>query len=476
MDQLRLATSLFAALDAGGVTYTQWKSSEHLAAALRGETDLDLLVDPDDRGPFIAVIDGLGFVAMVAAPQRRIPGTESFLGFDEETGALLHLDVQYRLVVGERLLKNHHLPVEDWLLAGDRRQDGVRVPAPERELTMLYVRAMLKTTNRQMLRSRVRGGTPLPDRVLVEARWLVERTEPTTLAAAVTESGLDIDPDEVVDFRRRVGNDELDWRYVSQRRSGLRRRLRSRERVGFLRAALFRLSVGTRSSSLGRRLGMSIPPRRLGPPAPVIAAIGADGSGKSRLTADLSDWLGRKLDVRHVYFGQPKRGLTWKLLNKPGSTARRRGTEPGKLARWSESAKWVWLARRRASLASRARADAANGVVVVAERYPLPDFESMEAPMDGPRLQGTGSPWATMESAAYRSIPPPDLTLVLDADIEVLRSRKIDLGMAEHQAKVAAVKDLPATPSRLVIDAGPPYERVLLEAKTAAWKAIRETH
>ena len=49
-----------------------------------------------------------------------MPGMESFLGFDPTTGTLLHLDVHYRLVLGEQLIKNHHLPVEDWLLAGSR--------------------------------------------------------------------------------------------------------------------------------------------------------------------------------------------------------------------------------------------------------------------------------------------------------------------------------------------------------------------
>jgi hypothetical protein len=201
--------------------------------------------------------------------------------------------------------------------------------------------------------------------------------------------------------------------------------------------------------------------------------VGADGSGKSRLTHDLRDWLAWKLDVRHVYFGQPKGGLTWRLLSKPGSMARAKGGGSGPLARWTESRKWLWLARRRRRWAQGGRADAAAGVVVIAERYPLPEFESMSAPMDGPRLIGTSSSLERRELAAYRAIPAPDLTLILAADLDVLRARKIDLGVEEHTAKVEAVAGLTEQPGRKLIDAGPPYERVLLEAKIAVWEAIR---
>ena len=112
MDPLQLAASLFDTLDSKDIAYIHWKSNEHLHAAVRGQTDLDLLVPEENRERFRAVVDTLGFVTMLAPEVRRVPGLESFLGFDEATGSLLHLDVQYRLVLGEQLIKNHHLPIE----------------------------------------------------------------------------------------------------------------------------------------------------------------------------------------------------------------------------------------------------------------------------------------------------------------------------------------------------------------------------
>jgi thymidylate kinase len=478
LDRLRLATSLFDALDAAGVAYIHWKSNEHLPAALKGETDLDLLVDPDHRNDFLTVIDDLGFVAMLPPPARAVPGLDSYLGFDLATGALLHLDVHYRLVLGEQLIKNHHLPVEDWLLSDPARLEGVAVPRPERELLMLYIRAMLKTTNRQFARSIIKGGSPLPARIRKEASWLAGLVDPTLLPGTAESSGLGITTDEIAEFHTRSLDDRIEWRYVREHRRSLRRRLRKHERLPRYRAWPKKVWLRFRSGPTVRRIGLGLPPRHLAGPAPVVAAVGADGSGKSRLTKDLESWLGHKLVVRHVYFGQPKSGLFFKLLNKPGSMARGRaeaGSSPGLLgtvARYTDTAKWIALARKRRRLARKGREHAREGEVVIAERYPLEEFFGMVTPMDGPRLQPEG-PFARRELSIYEAIKPPDLTLVLNTDLDTLRDRKLDLTIEEHIPKVKAVQSLPAREGRVFIDAGRPYEEVLLTAKTAIWESLR---
>jgi hypothetical protein len=95
--------------------------------------------------------------------------------------------------------------------------------------------------------------------------------------------------------------------------------------------------------------------------------------------------------------------------------------------------------------------------------------------MDGPRL-ARDEPFAAAEMRTYQEIPPPDLTILLDTDLETLRHRKLDLTVEEHEAKVAAVRSLPPRPGRIVLDAGQPYADVLLDSKSAIWKALREIH
>ncbi len=406
---------------------------------------------------------------------RKVGGLDGYLGLDTATGSLVHLDVHYRLVLGEQLVKNHHLPVEPWLLSDPARLEGVPVPRPEREFLMLFIRSMLKTTNRQFARSILKGGSPLPDRIRKEASWLAGLTDVGLLPDTAESSGLGITGDELVEFHRRSVDDRIDWRYVLDNKRSLRRRLRAHERLPRYQAGPKKAWLRLRSGRVMRRLGLGLPPRHLAGPAPVVAVVGADGSGKTRLTKDLETWLGKKLVVHHLYFGQPKTGLVFKLLNKPGSLARKRPDASGLLgavARYTDGVKWLALARKRRRQSRQGREWAERGEVVIAERFPLPEFFEMDTPMDGPRLQD-GGPFAGAEMRIYRGMEPPDLTIVLNTDVTTLRDRKLDLTLEEHIAKVTAVQSLPASAGRVFIDAGSPYEEVLLGAKTAIWEAIR---
>lgn len=482
MERLRLAGALLTGLETAGIDYVHWKSNEHLDASLRGETDLDLLLPSAQVPAFVGVVENLGFVAMAAPPERRVPGVSAYLGCDTETGTLLHLDVTESLTVGERLLKNHVLGVETWLMAEPASLYEVPTPSPEKELTVLFIRCMLKTRWRQLIRSAVRGDSPLPPRIRAELTWLGKRADPNQLSEAVTTSGLPVSAAEITEFYERITGERLGLNYVRRVRASLRRRLRTSERLPRHRAVPRRWWLWLRSTSLMSAVGQGIRSRTLAGTGVVVAVVGADGSGKSRLTRDLESWLATKLAVRHLYFGQPKSGFWYKLLNKPGSLAREREVRSGPLAllsRYTDPLKWMMLGRRRRRMMRGARQLASKGSIVIAERFSLTEFESMQAPMDGPRLQhDSESPasWSRYEQRQYDAIGLPDLLIVLDTDLETLRNRKLDLGVEEHSSKVAAVSALEPGPGRVIVDAGKPYEQVLLEVKTAFWETISATH
>lgn len=91
-----------------------------------------------------------------------MPGITAYLGCDMDTGCLLHLHVTGSRTVGERLLENDVLGGEAWLMADTVLLHDVPTPSPESELIILYVRSLLKTAFRRLVRSFVRGGSPLP--------------------------------------------------------------------------------------------------------------------------------------------------------------------------------------------------------------------------------------------------------------------------------------------------------------------------
>jgi thymidylate kinase len=278
---------------------------------------------------------------------------------------------------------------------------------------------------------------------------------------------------ELLEFRARVEEDRLEARYVADRRRSVEKRLAPLRRLPWYQAAAKRAMLRLRSGPWAESLGLAVPKRRLSGRGLFLAVVGADGSGKSRLSRDLETWLGGMIQVGHLYFGQPKTGVAFKLLNKPGSLARGR-ERPGildRVAEYTDSLKWVYLARKRRDMAGSARQAAAEGVIVIAERFPLPEFFTMPTPMDGPRLQPSRL-LARSEMRMYQAMARPDLVLVLDADVSTLRARKVDLTVDEHQEKVAAVRVLAATPARRILDASRPYEEVLLQAKREIWEAV----
>ena len=317
---LDVVAALLDRLSTKEVSYVHWKSNEHLRPALRGETDLDLLGLPrPTRRSSKPCSESSDSCALTPARVRHIPGSESHLGFDASTGTLVHLDVQYLLTVGEQLLKNHRLPVEGWLLENSENLHGVRVPEPERELLLLYVRTMLKTTTRQLVRSRVRAGSPVPDRIMKEAVWLAQQVDNETLQLGGPH------------LRPRRGWRRADRVQRSGRGPTTRPRLRRRS-PSFPATETGGISTSTHLSRLAEE----------GHSPSALSTLGEQAENRHPQAEDRRLWPARrcrrsrrigedppqqgsrrggcstKLEVRHVYFGQPKGGVALQAAQQAG--------------------------------------------------------------------------------------------------------------------------------------------------------------
>jgi hypothetical protein len=180
---LAVLEALFHDLGQRGIRYCHWKSNSHLAAAVRGETDLDLLVDREQVDAFRSTLSDHDFKAMVAAPGKDYPGVENYLGFDESSGHLVHLHVHYQLVLGQQHVKDHRIPIEEEMLDSVREIAGVPVPSAAMELIVLAMRAVLKYRTRDaakdVLGIRTSG---IPRSILSEAEWLYADTSEEEIA------------------------------------------------------------------------------------------------------------------------------------------------------------------------------------------------------------------------------------------------------------------------------------------------------
>ena len=141
---LDINNKFFKCLYDNKIRYCHWKSNEHLEQALDGKTDLDLLVHIEDKDRFVQALEDNHFKKIISPPYKQFPGLEDYLGFDHSTGAFSHLHVHYRLVLGQKYIKNHHLPIEDLIFDNLCVKSGIFIPCPELELILLVVRAHMK--------------------------------------------------------------------------------------------------------------------------------------------------------------------------------------------------------------------------------------------------------------------------------------------------------------------------------------------
>lgn len=497
-----LIVELFAALRLRGARYCHWKSNLRLEQGLRGQTDLDLLVDPAHRPAFAQILAAHGARPVRAAPGREYPGVENYLAFDEGSGKLFHLHVHYRLVLGEQFVKNYSLPLEEQFLASARLRQGVYVPAPELELIVLTLRALLKYRDRDVVKDVLKIRHPgLPAHITDEIAWLLAQTSFERVEACLQELGEAVPGATVLAFLRTVTTAPRDGRTLLALRGQVRRALRPYQRGSRARAALIYVRELWRRRNRFLRF-TPVRGMRLTGRGRSLALIGADGAGKSTMCRQLLSWLSWKLDARVYYLGSKAPSRRSRLLYMLFRMARRSHTE---LSRSLGSANHlcravaavrqgllyghclsIGLDRYGRYMAGSRLARA--GSVVIFDRYPLEALSDRTEHrlLDGPQiplLDGDDGPLhlalAGVERWLYRRMRPPEHLFVLDVSPDVALQRKPDHRREQVQAKSRALRTLKgvvgphAGAFELVyLSADQPLEEVLAGLKAHIWRVI----
>jgi len=500
---LRTVTDLLDRLHAEGIRYCHWKSNEHLRPTLAGTTDIDILVDRAATQPLGRVLAATPFKHFTTVAWRSYPAIESYLGLDPDSGKLLHLHVHYQLTLGERYLKGYRLPWEELLLSTRRWDEasGIYLADPHLELVLLTVRLALKLHLRDRALA-VLGRRYLRRSPLREFRWLVARIErdrlrdlagslvgrrATELLLAMVNDGMP-SVQRLIAFRRSV-----------RPRLGTYRTYRpfTAWRLRWTREWTERLVA------LGRRLGFLVPTRRVVPQGGLLVAfVGADGSGKSTVTAAITRWLSADLDAVRLYFGNGKgaRSLPRRLLELVAALVRRttrrhavppaggpsrpapagRGTGRSRLRDWGDLL-WILALTRERRLKFRWARHARNrGLVVICDRFPQSQLPGLN---DGPWLgHWLRDPSLFRRMAARRELAAirlaeqcaPDLVVKLHVPIRTAQERRpaIDATQLVRKAEQIAALQYPGTPQVVDIDATQPLERVLLDVKRALWACL----
>ena len=154
---LNISKELFASWNEAHLLYCHWKSNEHLLAGLEGKTDLDVLLSRTDKNQGEKLLRSLDFLKCKSQYGSRYFEVDDWIGFDKDTGALIHLHLHYALVTGHKGMKEYSLPWIDLALRTRVMNEkyGVYMMEPNLEMMTLYTRIGLKADVINLVRCRM---------------------------------------------------------------------------------------------------------------------------------------------------------------------------------------------------------------------------------------------------------------------------------------------------------------------------------
>lgn len=466
---LSIVRNLLENLHREEVRYCHWKSNEHVDAAVQGETDLDILFDPDQKDRIISILKHTGFRLFVAPWWKRYPGIEDYIGIDPETGKIVHVHTHFALVLGEKGVKSYHLSWADDILSSRIFNEPFKIycSAPATELLLLIVRMALKVEDGKRWSVKNKGEI---ENYIRESEWLKSRVSVDELLGVAQEK-LEYEAFVLIESIYQGKYETADFKKLQE---VLRRDLKGHRRFGTIEAVwikyIRRLAYYSSKALVKFKLKEFTQQRHLVPEGIIVSIMGADGAGKSTQTKRIYEELNKKIDVRYIYMGsgdgsastQRKwiRGLLQlgrKLLgyrqiknHRYGEDVERRNSvaKDSLLKRIANVITALSIAKEKKVKLRKARKARLKGAVVICDRYPQTTILGYN---DGPKLtQYLENKWfifrklAQYEYSVYAksSLVHPDLVIKLLGTPDTLFERRPDMSLERLQAKQNGIKEI----------------------------------
>jgi thymidylate kinase len=399
----------------------------------------------------------------------------------------------YRIITGESLSKNLHLPFEEMILQNVREEHSIQVPAKSVELVVFTIRMMLKHTSLVELLMLARDWQG----VKREIEWLME--------AKPTDEALNLVAAWLPSVNIGLFSDCIDA--LKQPAPLLRRiilgiQLRSQLSIYARNSRIQAWLIGIQKFFLMAygRLTRSKRGMILQSGGAVIAFVGPEATGKTTLLTATRRWLGEHFVIEQIHAGKPKSTLLTLLPNiflpllrsalpmyRPSKiNSRQVLAEPSQISPnvypLLSAIRSVFLAYDRRALLSRAFARAANGSIVLCDRYP----SMSRGASDGPQLQQVVidpkrypiQSWlARNEKRLYQEIPAPDMVISLHVPLEIALLRNKNRGKEEPEDYVRFRHSLASNLEYgnapiCEINTDQSLEKTVLEVKKNIWRNL----
>lgn len=473
---LNICRRIFGGFMEKGVCYCHWKSSEHLAEGLEGETDLDILVAEADAEKFSDIL--LANECIRVRPQfgSRYPKVEEWIGYDRETGKLIHLHVHFRIITGTRHLKEYILPWHELALKTKiLDESGIYIIEPNLELVILYMRIVLKQPEAIGEMDKFE----LSPEYRKEILWLKQRTSPESLSRLLGRIWKEKQEGvlSLLSKKNLTKNDYAELqKFAREKADAVRRgRILDNSKTSIVRSWL----VGMKYLFKGR---FGIVPfttlKTLHGKGCVFVFIGCDGSGKSSITEEICRWLGWKMDCQNFYFGMGER-YKKPLIYKVSQS----GWMPDAVRKAGNLLFFYHVSVRCKYMRRFVDFYINKGGIAVCDRYPQTQFKGI---YDGPKIQALGlydktalgRLFARMEGKNIREAENKKIDGVFKLLVPAETALKRSPGHAAREVKrKAQITEKLQFPDCDVyeIDAVQPLKEELLEIKGIIWDKLLES-
>jgi thymidylate kinase len=397
-----------------------------------------------------------------------VPANEDWIGLDFETGALLHLHTHYDLNTKVTNGKYLHLP---WLEQFFRHVKidaltGWPIPIPEMEALVLLVRI-----HGNLLHDK-KG---IPVKKQKELQTLLSQVRVQRLQELCRELQLQVPANLDIEIRSiEQGHSEAAiFRLSSLFYHQLAHCVKASGPMATLTSLYYKYFLKANRHA-GRFTGPVQLKKTVAEGGKIIALVGSDGSGKSTLCNDLINWLTYKIDAHYFYFGKrPFIKSHGRQLFSKTAFLFNNAVISKYFRKMAGNFFYLLLLRKKINMLRLGKQLRRNNSLVICDRFPQKDLRGS---FDGPKLQSAGNTWfSRLEMKLFSKLctKGADVVFRLNISPEIASRRK-----PEHDGKMIAQKCIDLSKisfesTKIIdVDAGKPYEQVLLELKRKIWENL----
>ena len=428
--QLWILTEIDVRMRAQNAQYCHWKSNYHLPQAMSGIEDWDVLINIEDFPTFLTIIFDLKAKNARSINDASQFGIYHFYALDETTGTLVHIHAYVRVLSGDSLVKSYRLPFERMLLS-NLREERIPVPIKEAELIVFILRNSLKFLSPLDIYKQKKAY----EEVLKELEWLLDGIDMALFEELIKDYFPNVD---VNLLHTLLGKIQTRASFISCMKTAflINTSLNNFRRISWLgsQALTFRLLLRIiLNKFLKKRKYMKFQGG-----GNIIAMIGPQAVGKSTIAKHIKNWLGAEFDVCTVHVGKPPATLLtlpfrlmFPLMRK--LAPQQRSTEIEKSmeneANVNKQFSYLYILRRLILAYERRKIlkwifrNAANGSIVICDRYPSEYIGAVDGASFTPAMiESQNSKMRQMlmrmEQKMYFKISAPDIVLRLSVSVE----------------------------------------------------------